>query len=84
MVHLESAHSVQRDSRHPEWSLPFGRAMAKQHRSAAPAAAMHLAETHWQVYSRAMLRALSQVNCRAKVERLLQQPAKPQLLEQQD
>ena len=84
MVHPESAHSAQLDSRHPEWCLPFGRVMAMQHRSAAPAAAMHLAVTHWQVQSRAMLRALSQVNCQAKVERLLQQPAKPQLLEQQD
>ena len=84
MARRESAHSARLDSRHPEWCLPFGRGMAKQHRSAVPAAAMHLAGTHWQVKSRAMQRAQSQVNCRAKVERLLQQPAKPQLLEQQD
>jgi hypothetical protein len=58
--------------------------MAKQRRSAVRAAAMHLAKLHWQAKSRATPRALLRAKCRPKVKLLVQQPAKPQLLELQD
>ena len=73
--------------------------MAKQRRSAGPAAVMHLAKPHWQATRRMRLlatrrallqaksqatpRALLPVDSRAKAM-LLVQPAKPQLLEPQD
>ena len=84
MARRESAQSVQQDCFLPEWRSPFVRVMAKQHRSAVPAAVVHLAKQHWQAKSRAALQALLPANSRTKVKLLVQQPAKPQLLEPQD
>jgi hypothetical protein len=44
---------------------------------------MHLAQLRWQAKSRAEARALLLANCLTKVKLLVQQPAKPQLLELQ-
>src|SRR5215510_7836351 len=57
--------------------------MEKQHRSAVPPAAMHLAKLRRQGKPRATLQALLPENCRTKVMLLAQQPAKPPLLELQ-
>jgi hypothetical protein len=45
---------------------------------------MHLAKRHWQAKSQATPRALLAATCRTRVKLLVQQPAKPQLLELQD
>jgi hypothetical protein len=44
---------------------------------------MHLAKPHWQANSRVTPQALLPANCRTKVMPLVQQPAKPLLLELQ-
>ena len=60
--------------------MPFVQGMAKQRRYAVPAAVMHLAKPRWQAKSRALLPA----NSRTEVKLLVQQLAKPPLLEAQD
>ena len=81
MARRESARSVvPRGWFLPEWRSPVVQEMAKQRQSSVPAPVMHLAKPHWQAKSRARLPA----NSRTKVKLLVQQPAKPQLLEPQD
>ena len=58
--------------------------MEKQRQSADPAAVMHLAKPHWQAKSRVTPQTPLPANCRTKVMPLVQQPAKPQLLEPRD
>ena len=58
--------------------------MAKQRRSAVPAAVMLLAKPHWQAKSRATPRALLPAESRTQVKLLVQQPAKLQRLEAQN
>ena len=84
MARPESARSVRRGCFLREWRSPFVRVMAKQRRSAVPAAVMHLAEPHWQANSRATRRALLPAGSRTKVKLLVQQPAKLQRLEAQN
>jgi hypothetical protein len=58
--------------------------MEKQRQSADPAAVIHLAKLHRQAKSRVTQQTPLPANCRPKVMLLVQQPAKPQLLEPQD
>ena len=57
--------------------------MEKLRRSADPVAAMHWARPHGQAKPRVTQRALSEENCQTKAMLLVQQPAKPALLELQ-
>src|SRR5262245_26574211 len=57
--------------------------MEKQPRSADPAAVMHSARPHWQAKSQVTQRALLPGNCQTKAMPLVQQAAKPALLELQ-
>jgi hypothetical protein len=58
--------------------------MAKQRRLAVPAAVMHLAKRRSQAKSQATPPARVPANCPPEVKLLVQQAAKPQLLEAQD
>jgi hypothetical protein len=57
--------------------------MVKQRQSAVPLAATHLAKLRRQAKSRVTPRTLLPGNCRTKVRLVVQQPAKPPLLELQ-
>jgi hypothetical protein len=92
MVRRESARSVQQGCFLREWRSPFVQGTVKRRRCAVPAAAMHLANLHWQAKCRATRQALSQAmpwallgaNSRTRVKLFVQQLAKPPLLEPQD
>ena len=84
MARQASAHSVQRGCFLREWRSPFVQGTVKRRRCAVPAAAMHLAKPRWQAKYRATQQALLPASCWAKVALLVQQQAKPQLLEPQD
>ena len=74
MARRESARSAQQDCFRQESCSPFDQAMAKQRRSAVPAAAMHLATPRREAKSQAQARLLVAAGWRLRLLELKDSP----------